>query len=148
MGMPPPKSLEWRDSFSVGIPAIDDDHRRMIANLNAIGVALSQGDFGTCETLFSQFIDVAADHFNREEKYLFASGYPGAADHADHHKSLLVIAGQVRDRCRRLIELSETTECFNGLLSFLVDDILRADIVFKSYLDEKGLDGMKLKIKD
>jgi hypothetical protein len=58
------------------------------------------------------------------------------------------MAGEVRDRCHRLIALAETTECFNGLLSFLVDDILRADITFKSYLDEKGLDGGKLVIQE
>jgi hemerythrin len=144
------RRLEWKDSFSVGIPAVDDDHRRMIGLLNEISAALEQRDYPACEDHFDRFIALAADHFQREERYLFATAYPQATEHARHHGRLLVMAGEVRERCRKLIEANQMTECFNDLVAFLVDDILGADILFKSYLDEHKVDrpGLENQIGD
>ncbi|MBI4969105.1 MAG: hemerythrin domain-containing protein [Rhodospirillales bacterium] len=141
------RRLEWRDSFSVGIAAIDDDHRRMIGVLNEITASLVKKDYVLCEELFDRFITLAADHFLREERYLYAANYPKAAEHASHHGRLLVMAGQVRERCRNLIKADQMSECFNDMVSFLVDDILGADIQFKSYLDEHRVDRLSLEPK-
>jgi len=141
------RRLEWRESFSVGIPAVDDDHRRMIAVLNEITASLEEKDYARCEELFDRFIKLAADHFQREERYLYAANYPQAAEHSSHHGRLLVMAGEVRERCRQLIKADQMSECFNDMVAFLVDDILGADIQFKSYLDEYHVDRRSLEPK-
>lgn len=128
--------LEWRQGFSVGIPRIDEQHRGMIDALNEIGEAMEAGDSNGCDRLFGKFLSLSRDHFEAEERVLFASEYPKAQEHADHHRHLLAMAEEAREECRRLIESNNLTTCFNTLLEFLIGDLLEADIQFKSFLEE------------
>lgn len=128
--------LEWRNGFSVGIPSIDEQHRGMIEVLNEIGQAMADNDHVGCDRLFVRFLDLSKAHFVSEEKVLFASGFPKAREHARRHSELLDMARQAQERCRRLMESRQLTECFNGLLEFMIGDLLEADIQFKSYLEE------------
>lgn len=128
--------LEWRQGFSVGISRIDDQHRGMIDALNEIGLAMEDGDTEGCDRLFGKFLDLSRDHFESEEKVLFASGYPKAQEHADYHRQLLAMAEKAREQCRQLMAANQMDECFNSLLEFLIGDLLEADIQFKSFLEE------------
>lgn len=128
--------LEWRPGFSVGISRIDDQHRGMIDALNEIGQAMEAGDSHACERLFGKFLALSRDHFDSEEKVLFASGYPKAQEHADHHRQLLNKAVEAQEQCRHLMATNNMAECFNTLLEFLIGDLLEADIQFKSFLEE------------
>lgn len=128
--------LEWRQGFSVGIPRIDQQHRGMIDALNEFGQALEAGDLEVCNHLFGKFLLLSREHFEAEERVLFAAGYPKAQEHADHHQRLLRMAEEAREQCRQLLANQNQTECFNTLLEFLIGDLLEADIQFKSFLEE------------
>lgn len=128
--------LEWRNGFSVGIPVIDDQHRGMIDVLNDVGEAMARNDHAGCDRLFSRFLELSKAHFASEERVLFASGFPQAEEHARRHHDLLDMAMDAQARCRKLLQNSQLTECFNALLEFMVGDLLDADILFKSYLEE------------
>ena len=76
--------------------------------------------------------------FSREEAYLLQTKYPGLEEHKIYHKELLTKADTTKRICEGIETEHDLVECFDGMANFLVDDILRGDIKFKSYLEYKG----------
>jgi hemerythrin-like metal-binding protein len=74
-------AMEWKDSYSVGNDRMDDQHKGLIALINAL-----DGEIETGEVLdkLGQYVDV---HFREEEALLKASGYPALAAHIEQHKT-------------------------------------------------------------
>ena len=130
--------LTFLPAFSMGIAEIDADHRRLIDLSNEIADAIDSGDFVSCHALFADFMEECQGHFRREEVHLAASGYPEAAEHALQHKELLRRAVETREYCGRQILNAQAGDCYAKLIDFLVADILKADVRFKSYIDASG----------
>lgn len=80
----------------------------------------------------------ATDHFSREEQYLSEVEYPGLEKHKIYHKELLVKADTTKRMCEGIETDHDLKECFDRMVNFLIDDILRGDIKFKSYLEYEG----------
>jgi len=135
------KRLSFLSSFALGIAEIDDDHRRLIDLSNDIADAIDGGDFASCDSLFATFMAECRAHFVREELHLKASGYPEAAAHAFEHQELLRRAVETREYCRQQVLHAQAGDCYAKLVDFLVADILKADIRFKSYIDVVGYRG-------
>jgi len=135
------KRLTFLASFAVGIAEIDNDHRRLIDLSNLIADAIEGGDFVSCDSHFADFMAQCHAHFEREERHLFASRYPEAAAHAVEHQELLRRATETREYCRQQVLHSEAGGCYAKLIEFLVADILKADIRFKSFIEASGYRG-------
>lgn len=132
------KRLTFLPSFALGIAEIDDDHRRLIELSNAIADAIERGDFVCCDSLFAEFMEQCRAHFGREERHLYASGYPEAAVHAVEHQELMRRATETREYCRNQVLHAEAGGCYAKLIEFLIADILKADIRFKSFIEASG----------
>jgi hemerythrin len=85
--------LLWNnDSYSVLIPAIDNEHKLLVALINEFETVLQIN-----ETLHSHFINEKLDklyqcinsHFSSEERFLLFNNYPDFDSHVKEH-SLLV----------------------------------------------------------
>jgi hypothetical protein len=53
-------------------------------------------------------------------------------------KEFLLKIENTRVICEQVGSTHELKECFQSMANFLVDDILRGDIIFKSYLQHEG----------
>lgn len=129
------KRLAFLPSFAMGLADVDEDHRALIAIGNDIAAAIEGRDFAACTALFGRFIATCRDHFVREERHLFASGFPGAAAHAAKHVELLTRAETTHAHCRNQALNRQAGDCYTKLIEFLIEDILRADMAFKSYVE-------------
>ncbi|MBU6298851.1 MAG: hemerythrin family protein [Alphaproteobacteria bacterium] len=115
---------------------IDDDHRELIGMLNrmllAAGAHGTLGGAAFAEGLQS-FIARAERHFRDEEQAMAAVAYPQLAQHKLHHADVLRrLAGALRDTAvQSKVAAAEVYDLFN----FILDDLLRADLAFKSFLD-------------
>ena len=82
--------LEWHEHYSLGIPAIDHEHRELIGLLNELVEALSRP--GAREEVLDCFGEVhsgIASHFALEEKIMRDRNYDEYAEHkADHYRLL------------------------------------------------------------
>lgn len=75
--------FEWSLDMSVGKKEIDDQHKKLLGQINKIIDSLVYGVKSTEVHSAIQFFDVyAKDHLKYEEKYMEEIGYP----HLDHHK--------------------------------------------------------------
>ena len=75
-------SIQWSDDLSTGIPAIDDQHRRIVGYINDLRTARCQQ--GVAETL-GELLDYTLSHFKFEEDLMAAAGFDGLEEHKHTH---------------------------------------------------------------
>lgn len=79
--------LEWKQTYSVGVTALDDDHRQLIDIINQIDQA---GRFGLpLDHVLHDLAHYARSHFEREEDLLRSAGYPDLGAHSAEHQSFI-----------------------------------------------------------
>lgn len=131
--------IEMQESFRIGHARIDADHRRLIDLVNSLDDAVAAGAFARCRDLFDGFIEAAREHFAREEQVLREAGFPRLTQHCVYHWGLLQRAHSVRRMCGEMNDPADIRDCFENLVSFMVDDVILGDMDFKSFLQDQGL---------
>ncbi len=82
--------LVWRPAYESGNRVIDDQHRELFHDVNALlGAMLSERETEEVAALVQVFIADVAQHFEDEEGIITAAAYPGAAAHAAQHHALI-----------------------------------------------------------
>lgn len=124
------------DSWKIGHPAIDRDHEQIVEIINDVTDAIADERYGICQELLNAFLQAVEDHFRREEAILEAIKYPDRKSHAYYHGKLIERAHGVKRLCDEAVNKNSLSDCFEEMVSFLIDDIIVGDLVFKSYLSE------------
>jgi len=86
--------LDWKDSYSVGIEAVDHEHRELIDLINTLHEELTAGAGGgsgrrDASAIFGDIYKGISGHFALEEKFMREHGYDQLADHKSDHERLL-----------------------------------------------------------
>jgi hemerythrin len=82
--------LNWKSETSVGIEAIDREHRELAQAINELHAAIRKDDQqGLTGPLLRKVADLARAHFSSEEKMMTANKYPGVALHLFKHQYLM-----------------------------------------------------------
>ncbi|MGB0669884.1 MAG: bacteriohemerythrin [Rhodospirillales bacterium] len=123
----------------IGVKRIDDEHMAMAAVMEKINTAMVDQDHDHCVALLNELIQLAAAHFEDEEAFLAEVAYPGLAEHQVFHNEMLLKAKAVREVCEAYHDFDHIRACYQEMLTFLIDDILKGDVTFKSFLEENGL---------
>jgi hemerythrin len=131
--------LEMLESFFTGHPEIDADHRKIIDVINLVDDAITNNELGQCRRLLDSFLEVAKEHFDREEEILKKIGFPDVDNHQTYHEDMLDRAEAVKNLCREMKDQGHIKECFDEMVGFLIDDVVRGDSVFVSYMIDKGI---------
>lgn len=131
--------FDWLESFELGVPEIDSDHRAIMALMRAVQSAARVDERERCEKLLDRLLTLTRDHFAREEAFLSRWGYGEAGDHARYHEGLCARAESVKKACAEIESPQGFDECCEEMMSFLIDDIVRGDLGLKSFLQEAGL---------
>lgn len=130
--------LEWHEFLDIGVDFIDDDHKNILHIMQKVKDAINKKNFDECAILLETLIKEARDHFTREEEYLSAAKYPQLENHKIYHNKLIIQAEETKAICEGIETEHDLKECFEKMSEFLIDDILRGDISFKSYLEYQG----------
>ncbi len=133
--------IEWDDSLSVGVAAIDDQHKNWIECFNSAAEAV-EAKHETAQVIktLAFLVDYTEDHFSTEEKYMTENDYPGLAEHKEKHDELKkTLADLVRD----FQEEGATRPLADGMDTFLgnwlANHIHEVDMKFSSFVREKGI---------
>jgi len=130
------EAIEWTDALSIGVDAIDADHKTLLALLNrcqqAMAVKESEQDI---HSILDELSDYVQTHFQREESVMAVVDYPGLENHRQVHQLLLK---QVEKR-RGLLKRGELTigDLVALLHSWLLDHIDNMDGAIKPYCEGK-----------
>ena len=124
------KFFYWNNSFELGIPQIDLQHRRLVDLINALAAVIADGGkLPEVQTLFSQLMDYAAVHF-REEELLMDSSSMSEAGKALHKKAHRGFVEKAREIAMRpdLHQAKVAEQVLEFLTTWLISHILRSDM--------------------
>lgn len=82
--------IEWREEYSVGNAAVDQEHELLIAQINQLYEQLNQPmDTVAIETMLSDIQTDISTHFALEELLMQEAGFPEYEMHKQDHERLL-----------------------------------------------------------
>lgn len=126
--------VEWSDALSVGVPAVDEDHKKLVSLVNELfSACFAGGGNDAVSAVLKELLDYTQYHFAREEAFLRSHASPTLESHAEEHRKL---TGQVL-----AISRQGTSALSDDVLLFLRDwlmyHILETDMAsFRPYRGE------------
>lgn len=131
--------MQWKDEFSVGVDAFDQDHKILFDLVEQFELAQTTGKSDEhINAVLDTLVDYTKTHFKREEDMMVKYGY---SDLDEHRKAHAVLAGQVADFCKRYEDGDHTIA--NDLIAFMNNwlqiHILDEDMNYKEELGGKEL---------
>lgn len=127
--------IEWKDRMSVGVEALDQDHRRLIGLLNQLH-DLVQGR--ACD---SAPIDIVRDliryteyHFDCEERLMRLGRYPAYEEHVSMHRDIRRRIISFEQKFREDPAEAHLLPLYDFLSDWLMRHILREDKKYRPYL--------------
>lgn len=100
--------LQWNNAFSVGVPAIDHEHREMIGLINELHASLvNDKSDPTIEEFLGEVHARIAAHFALEEKLMREHRYDEFDAHKADHERLLDDIREIMDAYDADPELDE-----------------------------------------
>lgn len=128
--------VDWDDTYKLGIPAIDADHKLLVELLNRFLAASVKGvEPDGLAAILNDLIEQTRAHFAREELMLDRNDYPDLALHKAEHDRLLQQAKHFQERYEEGTaprDLSMETAEF--LQSWLLEHIIRTDKPYKPFI--------------
>jgi len=93
--------VEWLDTDSVGIDAIDQDHKHLVLLANALLKSAFEGDKDKYLVQgMAELIVFTQDHFSREEKYLAQVKTVDLAAHVAQHEKIVDELFEMNEKLR------------------------------------------------
>jgi hemerythrin len=87
--------LQWKDQYSVGIDAVDHEHKELITLINRLHDELmSKGDAISIRAFFGDLFTGISAHFALEERFMREHRYDQLTQHKADHERLL---DEIRD---------------------------------------------------
>jgi hemerythrin len=78
--------ITWSPALSVGVPQLDEQHRRLVDILNRLHDAIQDGRARErFDGVLAELVDYGVYHFRAEEQYLAGLGDSGAVSHRREH---------------------------------------------------------------
>ncbi|HEY1364062.1 MAG TPA: hemerythrin family protein [Xanthobacteraceae bacterium] len=101
--------LHWRDEYTVGIEAVDHEHRELIELINRLHRQLDSPEARlTVPAFFGDLLQGISAHFALEEKFMRDQGYRRLGPHKEDHERLL-------DELRDIMDAFEQSEEIDAL---------------------------------
>jgi hemerythrin len=131
--------IPWDESYRVGVPVIDEDHRKLFALINELFAAIAAGaGADQVAAAFEDLVLYTRVHFGREEQFMAKAGYPGLAVHKAAHERLVA---RVLEFYRRHLAGGETAgieeEARRFLTTWLVSHVLEEDMDYRPWFARK-----------
>jgi len=132
--------MEWKDSYSVGVKQLDNDHKKLIALLNQLYDGIHAGQ--TKEIIgpvLDQLVRYTKTHFTREEELFARTGYPATEAHIREHHGLLTRAAEFQKRYEEGQISMLSLETMSFLKNWLNHHISESDRSYKAHMAQHGI---------
>ncbi|MDO8606021.1 MAG: bacteriohemerythrin [Phaeospirillum sp.] len=133
--------IAWREAMSVGSPALDADHKRLIELVNLTEEWGSRDSWPQVGAVIDDLMVYVREHFQREEAVMAAIRFPELEAHRKRHEALAARARLLNDKFRAAANDGERKTCClvltKVLNEWLLDHILKQDMKFKPLIPKK-----------
>jgi hemerythrin-like metal-binding protein len=124
----------WKDEYSVGIPQVDKEHKRLIALINKLQDAMAgaQGK-NVLGSVLDELVSYTFVHFNAEEALMQHYDFPGLVDHQLEHARLKTAALKLSEDFRSG-SVTMTVQVMQFLKNWLQGHIMRRDQEYAKFI--------------
>jgi hemerythrin-like metal-binding protein len=123
--------------MSVGVPALDSDHRCLIRIISLLrGVEDGEEARTMIETVLDTLSAYVHFHFAREERVVAAFAFPQADVHQDEHREFARFMDRLRIQYGGQSEPGLANQVFEELAAWIRHHILIQDMAFKPFIDK------------
>lgn len=127
--------MGWKPEYSVGIDAIDSQHRQIFEHLLAIENSIEKRDpWHVIRYLVEQLAGYLKFHFAVEESLLEIIGFPGLAEHRQGHAGL---NGAIRELETRLKEKGSPADLLDFFEQWFIRHVLEGDRLYVAYARQR-----------
>jgi hemerythrin-like metal-binding protein len=131
--------IEWKDTYSVGVQSIDQQHKIWISLINKLHDAMGKGEGKKIlADIFEEVVAYTKTHLKNEEALFEKYGYPDTAAHKAVHAKL---TQQVLEKQKEIQDGKSvmTMDVMNFLKNWLIDHIQNTDKKYTAFLVSKGV---------
>lgn len=135
----PLSSIKWSNAYQTGHKGIDREHRELLDTVTAIEAELTACHFQKSNVDCIALRERMRSHFQAEERLLADAVFPRLREHVSTHEAALrkvkTMIGECCEDCGNGLKI----ECIRRWCEAILDDVLLADLDFKSYLQYKNI---------
>lgn len=128
--------IVWRETYNIGVDAVDRQHQELVVKLNEFMEACIQqkGKEMIMETL-SFLKAYTVEHFRSEEEIMRKHGYPDYAEHKKEHDGFIAAVVELEDMIRSQgAGILSTMKLNRTLTDWLLTHISKKDLKIGEYL--------------
>lgn len=128
--------LQWTESLSVGVPRMDDHHKRLVGLINRVFDAMS-GDVAAAavDLVLAELLEYTRYHFAEEEALLAACAYPDLEEHRAVHAAMVAEVAAMRRRHGADPASVTAAETLDFLSGWLMRHIIGKDLRYRPYAE-------------
>ena len=131
-------AINWTNQLSVGVHAIDTDHKLLVSLINQLNDAIEDGlGEETVGSVLNALCDYTLYHFGREEALMAACGYPDAEDHRKIHEQITTKVMDIRDGFLAGKDIVHGEDMLELMTNWLTDHIVGRDKLYQPFMDGK-----------
>ena len=133
--------LAWKESYKLGIPAVDHEHKELIDLINGLYDRLGASPPGDEVMAFLEEINAKIHaHFALEEKVMRGLGYAELEDHKGEHEALLDGIHDIMDRTEAGAFVDLEAELAPVLKAWFGNHFATKDARLHHFLKAQGID--------
>lgn len=132
--------MTWNEKMSVGVHALDEDHKKLVAMINELfdGINAGKGK-DVVGSILDRLIRYTVEHFRREEEFFASTAYPDTAAHKKEHEKLTAEVVKVQTAFKAGATATVSLEVMNFLKNWLLNHIQVSDNRYGPHLNGKGI---------
>jgi hemerythrin len=132
--------MTWTPEMSVGVKALDDDHKKLIGIINQLHFGIEAGHKKEILTaVLDHLVDYTRYHFAREEELLTKANYPATEAHLIEHYNFISKIANVQTRFKAAPVAMLDLELMSFLRSWLFSHIQGSDKKYGPHLNGQGI---------
>ena len=119
--------IEWTQKLSVGVPEMDEQHKKLVELINRLHEAMRKGEGpSVIKAVLNELVTYIKVHFAAEERMLASREYPGLAAQKRMHKVFTDKVAEMNQKVQSGAMLSSITVS-SFLQDWLVNHIQNED---------------------
>ncbi|MCX8167243.1 MAG: bacteriohemerythrin [Candidatus Micrarchaeota archaeon] len=131
--------FEWSNELSVGVPSLDEQHKKLVKLINDLNEAMKNGKAKeVLGKILKELLDYTKYHFSTEEKYMAQVNYVASETHKLEHQQLIKKALALENDFKNG-KATITIDVINFLKEWVSKHIMGTDKKYSSAFIEKGI---------
>ena len=132
--------MTWTNEMSVGVMAMDDDHKKLVGMINQIHYGITVGHSREIlMAVLDQLVNYIIFHFAREEEMFARTNYLDATAHKMEHDSFINRIMDLQERVNKAPVAMLNLELMSFLRNWLITHILGSDKKYGPGLNAHGI---------